>query len=202
MASQSSRASTPASASTSPTGTSSSDSSVSTTSLLVLIAPSQTFNASVIDANAAQTTFLVNFPDSRALGPHNNATLTVGANGATAASGSYNYNAEISIPTTGMVTAGCQTNEQASPTHCVLTVHQGPLVLTSTTIPSNAFLPVTITAGLEKLSAASTVSPSGSATSSSATALAMPGAQAPLTGGGSGVGLVALLGMMLGRWFL
>ena len=167
-----------------------------TTELLVLIAPSQTFNGSVIDANVAATTFLVNFPDSNALGPRNNATVTVGP--ASASSG--NYTAEISIPKTGSVTAACETSGTA-PTACMLTI-RGPLTVTTNTIPSHTYLPVTITAGLEKLSAASTVSPSSSlSASSSSTGAAPAGLSAPVQYN-NGLGLMALVGMFLGRLFL
>ncbi|KAI9660525.1 MAG: hypothetical protein M1821_009876 [Bathelium mastoideum] len=191
----SSPASKPASVSSTPTATG----SVLTTDLLVLIAPSQTFNGSVIDANSAATTYLVNFPDSNALGAHNNATVTVGP--ADASSGT--YAAHISVPNTGEVTASCDTTVSASPTQCVLTVDRGGITITTTTIPSYTVLPVTITAGLEKLSAASTVTPSssGQASSSSSTGVAAVGIAGPAQYG-NGLGLVALVGMFLGRWFL
>ncbi|KAF2231447.1 hypothetical protein EV356DRAFT_507031 [Viridothelium virens] len=189
-----SRDSLPASASTSPTPTSGSSSpSALTTPLLVLIAPSQTFNGSVITANSASTVYLINFPDSNALGTSANATVTVGPSSASSGS----YAATLSVPNTGFVTASCNTTGSASPTACELTLTPKGLTLTTNTVPSHTVLPVTITGGLEKLSAASTVSV---ASSSSSTGVA-PGLAAEAQYG-NGLGLMALVGMFLGRWLL
>ncbi|KAL9095000.1 MAG: hypothetical protein Q9165_002602 [Trypethelium subeluteriae] len=193
-----SRASLPASASTSPTPTSSSGtSSALTTPLLVLIAPSQTFNGSVITANSASTVYLINFPDSNALGTSANATVTVGPSDG-ASSGS--YAATLSVPNTGFVTASCNTTGSASPTACALTLTPKGLTITTNTVPEHTVLPVTITAGLDKLSAASTVTASSSSSSSSSTGAA-PGLAAEAQYG-NGLGLLALVGMFLGRWLL
>ena|SRR5579871_224820 len=169
---------------------------LTTTSLLIFLAPSQKIDGSVLNANQAVTTYLIDFPDSDALGVNTNATITVGP--ASQETGSYAI--AVSIPNTGMVTLSCDTSA-ITPTACVATIGGGLFDIVSTTIPNYSYLPVTVTAGLEKLAAASTIAASLSVTTSnmgdsfSSSSAATAGVQSS-----SCVGIIALLGLLVGRF--
>jgi len=170
---------------------------VTTTSLLIFLAPSQNIDGSVLNANQAATTYLINFPDASVSGTETNATVTVGP--ASQETGSYGI--AVSVPNTGMVTLNCNTSA-LTPTACIATAGEGIFNIESTTIPNYSYLPVTVTAGLEKLSAASTVAASSSAATSDvgspfgSSSAAAAGAQYS-----GGVGMIALLGFLVGRLF-
>lgn len=169
---------------------------LTTTSLLIFLAPSQNIDASVLNANQAATTYLINFLGSDTLGANTNATVTVGP--ASQETGSYRI--AVSAPTTGMVTLNCNTSAM-TPTACVATAGGGLFDIVSTTIPNYSYLPVTVTAGVEKLAAASTVAASSSFDSSNAgnsfssSSTAASGAEYS-----GGVWMMALLGFLVGRF--
>jgi hypothetical protein len=169
---------------------------LTTTSLLIFLAPSQNIDGSILNANQAATTYLIDFPDSDAFGSNTNATVTVGP--ASQKTGSYGI--AVSVPNTGMVTLNCNTSAMM-PTACVATAGGGLFNIVTTTIPNYSYLPVTVTAGLEKLAAASTVVASSSLATSnlgdsfSSSSAAAGGLQ--YSGGG---GMIALLGFLVGRF--
>jgi len=172
---------------------------LTTTSLLIFLVPSQNIDASVLNANQAATTYLIDFPGSDTLGANTNATVTVGP--ASQETGSYEI--AVSVPNTGMVTLNCDTSAMV-PTACVATLDGGLFDVMSTTIPNYSYLPVTVTAGLEKLAAASTITaPSSVATSSggdlfsSSNAAAASGVQYS-----GGVGMIAVMGLLVGRYLI
>jgi len=164
-----------------------------TTTLLIFLAPPDThLNASVITANAESTVLELTFPSNSILG--SNATVTVGPN--TASTGT--YAAQISVPNTGEVTLNCNTTK-STPTACVATGGLGGLFeIVSTTIPSYNFLPVTITAGQNVLSQASTAIPSTTATDMGSAFSGSGGVAA--RGNSPLAALIALLAVGFGRW--
>ena len=171
---------------------------LTTTSLLIFLAPSQNIDGSVLNANQAATTYLINFPDSDALGANTNATVTVGP--ASQETGSYGI--AVSVANTGMVTLNCDTSGM-TPTACVATANGGFFDIMSTPIPNYSYLPVIVTAGLEKLAAASTVAASSSVATSNAGdpfgSSSTGGAVAGVRHSG-GVGMIALLAFLVGRF--
>jgi len=164
-----------------------------TTTLLIFLAPADThLNASVITANAESTVLELTFPSNSLLG--SNATVTVGPN--TASTGS--YAAQISVPNTGEVTLNCNVTK-STPTACVATGELGGLLeVVSTTIPSYNFLPVTITAGQDVLSQASTAVPSTMSKDMGSPFSGSGGAGA--RGNSPLAALMALLVIGFGRW--
>ena len=169
---------------------------LTTTSLLIFLAPSQNIDGSVLNANQAATTYLIDFPGSDALGANTNATVTVGP--ASQETGSYGI--AVSVPNTGMVTLNCNTSAM-TPTACVVTAGGGLFDIVTTTLPNYSYLPVTVTAGLEKLAAASTIAASSSvATSNSGNPFTSSSAAAAGVQYSGSVGMIALLGLLVGRF--
>lgn len=169
---------------------------LTTTSLLIFLAPSQNISGSVLNANQAATTYLIDFPDSDTLGANTNATVTVGPTSQETGS----YGIAVGVSNTGMVTLNCNTSAM-TPTACVATAGGGLFNIVSTTIPNYSYLPVTVTAGLEKLAAASTVAASSSvAMSNAGDSLGSSSTAAAGVQYSGGVGTIALLGFLVGRF--
>lgn len=167
-----------------------------TTTVLIFLAPADTnLNASVLTANAESTVLEITFPSNSILGANNPGTVTIGPSAASTGS----YGAQISVPNTGEVTINCNTS-MSTPTACVATGGLGGILqVESTTIPSYHFLPVTITAGQEVLSGASTAVPMSSTTSDagdpfSGTNAASRRENSPFAA------VIALLAVTVGRW--